>query len=214
MITTKWVHDVTVMSSSSEEKQGSPVHYPENVTFQLRTEELVEGTLILFFHKKTKGDIEFWSWKDIQGLISLLFSWTLKAKHHNKYCSQSSRFSSPVLYMQQWCSVGQFLNFTGSCHLSLTNHPGLPDSIQVSSLKFPHPAKTFNHRPKRNRWSPTNKSLQYLLGTNIDWLPSLTFLCAVCFIEWSLISLWFNRSYSLWDGGNNSISILCMKCQI
>ena len=57
----------------SREGTGGPDHFRNDVTFQLRPKELGEGTWILFSHTRTKRGIELWSWKGIQGLVSLRF---------------------------------------------------------------------------------------------------------------------------------------------
>lgn len=58
MIVIKYVHDIVVVSSGPEEEQGYLEHFPEDVTFQLKTEELVERTWILFSHTRPLRDIE------------------------------------------------------------------------------------------------------------------------------------------------------------
>lgn len=56
----KCVCDSIVISSGPKEEQGYLTHVPEDVTFQLKTEELMERTWILFVHTRTMRDIECW----------------------------------------------------------------------------------------------------------------------------------------------------------
>lgn len=56
VIVIKCVHDIMVISAGPEEEQGYLEHLPEDVTFQLKKEELMERIWVLFSHTRPMRD--------------------------------------------------------------------------------------------------------------------------------------------------------------
>lgn len=173
MITTKCV---TVMSSSPEEESGFLDCPLEDVTFRLRTDAWAEGTLIWCSNTRIERDLEFWNWEGIHGFISLTLSIGLLRRNSiTSPAVEAAGFYPQSLLLSHYATImmtsGMILFPLWVCsgNLLLTNHPGLPGTVQILALKFPYLAKNLRTQAKRNIWSPTNTSPQYLVAININY---------------------------------------------
>lgn len=109
------------------------------------------------------------------------FYWTLEAEQHNKCCTQSSWFLSSVSTAQSLCNHDddQWDDSFPSLGLFWWPIANQPSRFAWNRLGFsteiPTSCKNVQTQAKRNIWSPTDTSPQYLVATNINYYYLLHF---------------------------------------